>query len=137
MAGGQLAKTAKNRSRMRNVLISQVFIDGGRIDVARHAGHFEQALQLAGKNEAARFLAIVERLFAEPIAAENQSAAMGVPKGDGEHAVEVREALGSFVLVKMDDGFRVAVGPELVPRPFQAMAEGLVVVGLAIEDDPH
>ena len=121
---------------MRDVLIGQVFIDRGRIDVARHAGNFEQALQLAGEEQPARLVAIDQRLFAQPIAAEDQPAAVGVPDGDGEHAVQMREALRPFVLVEVDDGLGVAVGAELVARAFQPLPQVPVVVDFAVEDDP-
>ena len=110
--------------RVRDVLIGQVLVDRRRVDLARQAGHLQQALQLAGEEQPARLVAIDERLFAQAVAAEHEAAAIGVPDGDGEHAVQVREAVRPFVLVEMDDRLGVAVGAELVARRLPAAGAG-------------
>ena len=81
-------------------------------------------------------MAIDQRLLAQPIAGQQQLPSPGVPEGQGEHAVEVLEKLGPFVLVEVDEHFGVALGAEVVPGAFQPAAQVAEVVDFAVEDDP-
>ena len=135
--GREFAIAFENAVGVRDVLIGQVFVDGSGVDFPRQARQRKQALELAGEEQPARLVAVDERLFAQPVAAEDQAAVLGVPDGDGEHAVEMREALRPFVFIEVNDAFGVALGAELVPRPFQPPPQVAVVVDLAVEDDPN
>ncbi len=137
VARRQLGDAPEDRPRMRHVLVGQVIVQGLRVDLPRHAGHFQHALQLAGEQQPARLVPIDQRLLAQPVAGQEQLPPPGVPEGEGEHAVQVREHLRPLVLVEMDEHFRVALGAEAVAGPLQPAAELAEVVDFAVEDDPH
>ena len=87
MARRQLGDAAEDRPRMRHVLVRQVFVERLRVDLARHARHLQQALQLAGEQQPPGLVAIDQRLLPQPIAGQQQLLPPGVPDGQGEHAV--------------------------------------------------
>ena len=136
MTGRQLGDSPKNRARVRHVLIRQILVEGLRVDLARHARHFQQALQLAGEQQPAGLVPINERLLSQPIAGEDQLLPLGVPKGQGEHAVQMRDELRPFLLVEVDDGLGIAMGAKLVAGAFEPAAEVAEVVDFTVENDP-
>ena len=89
VGGRELVDAAKNRLRMWHILIGQIGVDGLRADLPRHARRLQQAFQLAGKQQPAGLLPIDQRLLAQPIPGQQQESPRGVPKGQGEHAVEL------------------------------------------------
>ena len=122
---------------MRDVLVRQVVVERRWIDVARHPRHLQQTLQFAGKQQSVRLATIHERLLAQAVATQHKSPVPRVPDGDGEHPVEMREALETHVLVQVDDRLAVAVRAKHVSGSLQPTAERAEVVDLAVEDDPH
>ncbi len=106
------------------------------VHVAGRAGDFEQALQLAGKRQPARLVAVDQRFLAQAIAAEHQLPPPRIPEGDGEHPVQVPKAVDALVFVQVDDRLRVATGREAVTGTFQPMTQFGEIVDLAVEDDP-
>ena len=81
-------------------------------------------------------MAIDQRLLAQPIAGQDQLPPLGVPDGQGEHAVEMLEEVRPLVLVEVDDHFGVAVRAEAMAGAFQPPAQLAEVVDFAVEDDP-
>ncbi len=122
---------------MRHVLVGQIFVQGLRVDVPRHAGDLQEAFQLAGEQQPAGLVAIDQRLLAQAVAGQEQQAALGVPEGEGEHAVQQADHFRAFIFIEMDEGFRVALRLEAMPAAFEAAAQGGEIVNLAVEDDPH
>ena len=108
VARRQFADALPDCPRVGHVLVGQVFIKGLRVDVPRHAGDLQDALQLAGEEQPAGLVAIDQRLLAQPIAGQEEKAALGVPEGEGEHAVQQADHFRAFILVEMDEGFRIA-----------------------------
>jgi hypothetical protein len=84
------------------------------VELARNLSIGEQSGQLRGEAEDAVPLGIEERLLAEPIAGHQEPAATRVPEGEGEHALELPDAVGAELLVEVDDHLGVAVRPERV-----------------------
>ena len=120
---------------MGHVLIGQVEIDRLGIELPSQAGHFQQALQLAGEQQPLGLDPIDQRLFAQAVAGQEQLPPDGVPKREGEHSVEPLQAVGSFVLVKVDDGLGVALRAEAMAGGLQPPPQIAVVVDFAVEDD--
>ena len=140
--------------------------DGGALvrliagDLAGHAGHREQRLEFAGKQQPSWFVAIDQRLLAESIAGEKQPRcgatrqlkstramhSVGGPGGRGqrslipdrerEHPSQAVDAGGPELFVRMHDRFSVAGCAELVPALLQLVLQVAIVVDLAVEDDP-
>ena len=126
----------KNTVRMRHVLIGEVHIDGGRVECARRAGILQQGLELAGEEESVRFEAVEQRLLAEAVASEKQLFSPVVPDGQREHAAEVSDAVGTVLLVKVDDGLGVAMRAEAMAAGFEVRPQLAVVVDFAVEGNP-
>ena len=78
----------------------------------------------------------VERLHAETIAREEQPPARGVPDGEREHAPKPIDTGITPLLVGMDDGLGVGAGSIAMARLLEFLADGGVVVDLAVEHDP-
>ena len=66
-------------------------------------------------------MAVVEGLDAEMIAGQKQLLALGIPEGDGEHAIELADAVGAQLGVQVQHCLGVAVGAELVAGRFQSL----------------
>ena len=120
----QLRIAAKNHVRMRHILIRQILIDRRRVDFPRQPRNLQDALQLARKQQPAALVAIDQRFFPQPIAAQHQPPAVGIPDRNRKHAVQMRKALRPFVLVQMDDRLGVAVRPKLGAPTLPAAAAG-------------
>src|SRR5437773_595341 len=80
--------------------------------------------------------AIVKRLYAEPIASDEQSPQPRIPDRESKHAAKVMNAVASIFFVGMDNGFCIAVGGVAVATRQQLPAYGEVVVDLAVKDNP-
>ena len=133
----QLGDAAKDRPRMRHVLVGQIFVERLRVDLPGHVRHLQDGLQLAGEQQPARLVTIDQRLFSQPIAGQQQLLPLGVPDGQGKHAVESGEQLGPLVFVQMDQHFRVALRAEAVAGRFEPAPQVAEIIDFAVEDDPH
>ena len=72
-----------------------------RINFPLNAGKKQQGLQLRRKRKTVRLLHIIERFYPEPIMGTEKPAAALVMNDKGEHAVEVRHHLLTFLVVKV------------------------------------
>jgi len=133
-SGLELLRRAEDGRRRRDVRQGEVVVQGLTVDLAVDPGR-EQALQLGPEEEAAPVVGPVERLDAEPIASDEESAAGRVPDGEREHAAELLGTARAELLVEMDDRFGVRVGAEAVPAGFEVPPQLLEVVDLAVLDD--
>ena len=57
--------------------------------------------------------------------------------GEAKHATQLLDAFRTFFLIQVDDGFGVAIGAEAVPLGYEVAPQFLIVVNLAVEDDPN
>ena len=137
MRGGQLEHVPVGRAGARDVLEREVLVD--RLEVRRHREVGEGAherVQLGGEGEApVGQAAVEERLLAGPIAREEEPLSPGVPEREGEHARELRHAIGAVLLVEVQHDLAVAVRPEDVPSPHEVRAQLREVVDLAVDHD--
>ena len=78
-----------------------------------------------------------ERADAEPVARQKEAAVPHVPDGDRELAVEAGQAVGSVLLVRVQDDLGVGGGAEPVPSGLQVQSQLRVVEHLTVEDDPQ
>ena len=73
----------------------------------------QQRFQLRAESERAiAKQGIVKRLYAEPVAGEEQRFAVAVPKGEGEHAAKALDAILTPLFPGMDDHFGVTLRAE-------------------------
>ncbi len=79
---------------------------------------------------------VVKRLYAQPIAGNEQRLMRAVPDGKGKHSAQVLDAVFPIFFVQVNDGFRVAVSAITMATRDQLLTQDRVVVNLAIENDP-
>ncbi len=87
--------------------------------MSRRAGILQQGLQLAAEEKPVFFEAVEQRLLAKTVAGEKQLFPPVVPNRQGEHAAEVSDAVGTVLLVEVDDGLGVAVRAEAMAAGFE------------------
>lgn len=78
---------------------------------------------------------VVERFDAEAVSGYEEFLVVCVPDGESEHAVEVVDAFLSVFEIGVEEGFGIGLGVELVSFLGERVADGLVVVDFAVEDD--
>ena len=99
-----------------------------------HAGG-EDRLGLGGEIKRVIVPGVMERLDAKPVARGKEGLVVRVPKGEGELAAQLRQAMHANLLVKVQRDFAVRVRPETVTAGFEFAADALEVVELAVDDD--
>ena len=123
VAGRQLGDAAEDRPRMRHVLVGQVLVERRGIDLARHARHFQQALQLAGEQQPARLDGDRPAVSCPADRGPGSTAAARASQmARANMPLRCAEELEPFVLVEVDEHLGVAVGAEAVSGAFQPAA---------------
>ncbi len=133
VAGGQLADALEDGGGIGQVAAGEVAREALQVEIAADLGMGEQGADLRGEHEPPVALRVVEGLFAHPIAGGEERLALGVPQDEGEHPVEVGEALLAEFLPGVDDHLGVGAGGEAVPARAQGLGEAPEVVDLAVE----
>jgi hypothetical protein len=136
MAGGKLAHAFDNRGVVRDVTVGEEILDPLRARQAAQQGMGEQPLELRGEDQGAvGQLGVEERLHTEPVASEEQRVRHAVVNGEGEHAVELVEAIGAPAGPALEDDLGVAFGAEPMTPRLQLGAHLTVIVDLAVVAD--
>lgn len=135
-AGGEGSDIAVDRQRLLQRAISEKAGHAGSVDAVRDHAARHDAANLAGKHKAGEVRRPIERLDAERIARQQQALCGSVVEGEGEHAFQLGEAIGSPCAKRREENFGVAVTFEPTPIVFQQPA---MVIDLAIinEDAPR
>ena len=136
MSRRKLARHPIDGARLRNVAERKVIRDRALAQIAGKLWVAPQPLQLRGKDERPPWkLGIVERLDSEPIAGEEQLAAVAIPDREGEHAPEAAHAIDTPLLPRVYDRFGVGAGLEHVSDRGQLLEQLAEVVDLAVVYD--
>ena len=110
MARLELRDTGERRGRRGDVPDLEIHVERVPIERAVRQARRVQGLQLGRERDAPGPGGDVQRLDPEAVAGEQQRPRLGVPDREGKHAPQPCDALGAFLLVQMQDGFRVALG---------------------------
>jgi hypothetical protein len=122
---------------------------GGRTGIAQDLGEdrrvgdrFDQfarqnRLDLGAKQQRIARARPVQRLDAEPIAHEQKALSAHIPEREREHPAEPLHTVVAPLLVRVDDRFRVALGPVLVAVLNELASSVGVVVDFAVEQRPR
>lgn len=116
----------------RDIAESQILGQGFR-------GHFgletrsEDRFDLGSEVEATFVTSPEKGFFSEAVAGEKQSLPPRIPKGHGEHPIELLDDTLAPLLVSMDDDFRVGSGAKAVGA-HKLTAQALEVVDLAVQN---
>src|SRR6516164_11027897 len=79
---------------------------------------------------------VVEGLDAQPVAGGKEPVPSCVPERKGKHSAQPLHTITSVFLVEVDDGFRVAPAAIAVPAGFQVWPQLLVIINLAVVNQP-
>src|SRR5208282_893519 len=95
-----------------------------------------QGAQLRGKRQSARFYTVKKRFHSQAIACQQQPPFAAIPNGERKHATQVVEEPEVVLLVKMQNGFGVAVRPELMAPRQEIRAQIAIVIDFTVEGNP-
>ncbi len=135
--GRELRDSAEHRLRRRHVAEREIGGQRGRIERGGHAGHRQDRLRFAREQQAPAVVADVQRLHAQPVAADDEAGPPRVPEREREHPVQVLDARVAVGLVQVQDRFAVGRSPERVTLGDQRFAQLAIVVDLAVGDEPQ
>ncbi len=135
--GRKFPDPAKDGPRRRNVLERKVLVQRDDIDAPLDPRMLEDGFQLGAEDQLIARESVVERLDAEAIPGEKQLSRLRVPDGEREHSVEVAHRVRAELLVGVDHHLGVRPGLESMAELREKVAQALVVVDFAIEDDPE
>ena len=119
-----------------NTLEQQVSSDALQAQCHGHVGVLEERAQLGSEHEGVRAGIVVERLLAHAVAGQKEVLAGAIPEREGEHPVEVTDALRPRLLVGVHDHFGVRARAESVSAPLEPVAQGGEVVNFSVQHDP-
>ena len=80
---------------------------------------------------------VVQGLDAQPVARDEERFRVAIPDGKGEHAAQMLHTVRAVLFVKVNDGLGIAVRAVAVAARDELLAQGEMVVNLAIEHDPE
>src|SRR6185437_11791013 len=136
VSGGQLFNSGECTPGIRNIAELEINSDGFGVHGHWNARRTE-TFQLAAEVEAFGNPGVIKRFLAEAIAREQQLAPPSIPDGVREHSAEFRNARNPFFFVEVNQRFGIAVGGEAMALCDELASQILIIVDLAIENDPH
>ena len=110
-------------------------VQGDPVDPGVHAAAGQQRRQRRREPDPVAVLGHVQRLDAEPVAAEQHATAVALDDGEGEHPFEVADEIVAPAVVGLEQNLAVAVREESVAVALKLAAQLLVVVDAAVPDD--
>ena len=137
MAGQDLVDILKQAQIPHGLAEGQIARYGVKVGSRDKAGKVGERLNLGSKKERAGDLREIDRLDADPVAGQQELAALLIPDCEGEHAVEVVDTIGTLLFVQMHNGVGIAACAVDVPPGLEAFSQVGVVIYLAVEDDPY
>ncbi len=68
------------------------------------------------------------------VTCQHEAAASAIPDGEGELAAEILHAVGTVILIEVEDGLHVGVGAEDMTRGLELRSQGRKIVDLSVGD---
>ena len=137
MAGRKFLDPNQDGVGRRNVLEVEVAREAREIELSRHSWMQQQGPQLGPEHEGLMACVVVERLLAHAVTGEQERALPRVPHREGEHPVEVGDAILPVRLVRVDDDLGIRSSTEDVTQATEPLAERLEIVDLTVLDHPN
>jgi len=135
LGGAELVDVGEGALGGGDVAEEQVVGEGVVVGAGVEGVGLEEGFGLAGEEESAGGVGVVEGFLAYAVAGEEELLFGLVPEGEGEHAAEVGGAVGAVLFVEVEDDFGVGLGAEAVAGGLEVAAEGFEVVALAVVDE--
>src|SRR5215467_10036326 len=134
--GHQLADTGIERGFAREISECKELGQRGPVKLRTHSCG-QQSLDLRTKQKAFRGKSVVKRLDSQSIARDEKRSLIAIPDRESEHAAQVLHAVTAVFLVKVNNGFSIAMRPVGVTVRDQLFAQLEVIVDFAVVDDPN
>src|SRR3981081_125499 len=80
---------------------------------------------------------VVQRLLAQPIARQEQFAVRFVVNGEGEHAAQLLNAVGSHLLIEVNNNFGIRLRVEAMTAALEFSAEFGKIIDFPVVDNPR
>ena len=142
MRGGQFEDAAERGLGCRHILQAEIAVDRIEVRSTRHAGPGEHRLDLGAKQKRrpvrhgpAR--SVIKRLFAEPVARQDQPTRAAVPQCQREHAAQPGKQGRPPGMPAIGDDLAVGAAAEHVTERRELVADRGEIVDLAIIGQPH
>src|SRR5262245_8580627 len=114
MTGRQFADAGEGRRRIGHITEREKIGDRSQVDLAFDAGVLQNRFDLRAEDQRPARQGVMQRLFADAVTSQEETALAPVPDGEGEHPTQSLDASLTFVLIKMRDGFSVCSCAQLV-----------------------
>ena len=136
VGGRQLEHAGERRGWRKQVPERQIALQAAQVEIPLPRRTRGKRRQLAGKVQDAVEHRVVQGLFAQSIARDEQLATTLIEDREGEHSLEPIDARRAILLPRMNDRLGIRRRAEAMPRGFELGPERSMVVDLAVEHDP-
>ena len=133
----QLAQALEDAGRRSHVAQLQIARQHGGVEFGLDARQRQQRLGLAGEGQARCVAQHVQRLDAQPVAADQQPAPACVPQAEVEHAIQAQHNVVAPRGIAVQQHLAVRSRLEAVAQRLQLGAQLAVVVDLAVAHQPE
>ncbi len=137
VSGGKLVHSGEHRPVVGDDSQGQVFVKGDGVHDAELGRRGEDRLDLGAAVEPLAHASPEHRLLAQVVSRDQEAPTPPVPDGEGEHAPQLANQLRPVLLVEVHQDLGVAAGPESMTAGQQPLPQWLIVVDLAVQDDPE
>ena len=103
VTGFEFFNRTKDRVGCGNIFVAEIFAEPSEIQLSVYGRVLQKSFYFGGENHALRCQAVVQRLFADSIARQQERFLFAVPQSKSEHAVELGQAIGSALFIQMHD----------------------------------
>src|SRR5262249_42606414 len=128
----QLQDLIEHRQRVGNPQERQVLTERTLVDAQRRIGQRKQRLYLRSKRKTIISMTIVKGLDSKMITGNKQFLLQAVPDRKRKHAVQLRYALGSVVLVEIQHNLSISPGAKHAALCFEVAAQRGLIIDFAV-----
>ena len=137
VSGQDLVDSFESSLWRRNVAERKVLRQSGPVQPTRNFRRLENRFRLGTKDQAMRTSPDVEWFLADAVAREYKPITLGIPKSNAEHTSQALQKTQPFLLVQVNQDFRIALCAENVALGNQAGPQLLKVVNLSVANNPN
>ena len=114
----------------------EIFFERTGIDFRADVRNCQDGFCLGREGKARSISIEIERFDPEAIAPDHQAPALGVPKREAEHTLEMPDEVHCVLLVEMDEHLSVAAGPKSMSATEECVAQLVEIIDLAVAQHP-
>lgn len=135
MSRRKLADMTVDAARRRDVLAFQIKCNRLGVNLARDSRMLQQGLQFRTENQGPVVPVVVQRLYADVVARQEQALVFFVPDGEREHPVNFLQHVHAVLGVGVYQGFGIATCLKRMSERRQFLAQRGEIVDFTVEYD--